>query len=125
MKRNGKPAHFQTLMEGRIQFKLGADDLRLLNELVLEARENRRLRQSTVGTADVLIPLIEAWCRSRHQLTGTRIQGKPVRVDLRLRFPQSRVSQEFASVLQARGEKNASAVLRAIVHDHIQPKRNK
>jgi hypothetical protein len=37
---------------------------------------------------------------------------------------QDRVCQQFASVLQASGERNASAVLRGIVHDHIKPRRN-
>jgi hypothetical protein len=40
-----------------------------------------------------------------------------------MRFPQDRVSQQFVSVLDARGEKNASAVLRAIVRQHIEPRR--
>jgi hypothetical protein len=44
-------------------------------------------------------------------------------VDLRLGYPDDRVCHDFADVLEARGESNASAVLRAIVHEHIQPKR--
>jgi hypothetical protein len=118
-----KLAEFQTLREGRIQFKVGADDRRLLDELVLQAREQRRVRHSGVSTADVLIALIKAWCRSPRRLTGARIEGKPVRVDLRLSFSQTLVCRRFASVLQARGENNASAALRAIVHDRIEPKR--
>jgi hypothetical protein len=113
----------QTLMEGRIQFKVGAEDRRLLDELALQARDNPRARHSAISIADVLIPLIEAWCRSPRRSRGARIQGKPERVDLRLNFPQTLICRKFAGMLQERGEKNASAVLRAILHDHIDPKR--
>src|SRR5947209_473315 len=111
-------------MEGRIQFKVGAEDRRLLDELALQARDNRRARHSAISIADVLIPLIEAWCRSPRRSRGARIQGKPERVDLRLKFPQTLICRKFAEMLQERGEKNASAVLRAILHDHIHPKRS-
>jgi hypothetical protein len=73
--------------------------------------------------ADVLIPLMTAWCRRPRPLAGVRIEGQPVRVDCRTSFPQQRVCQEFASKLKARGEKNLSAVLRAIVREHIEPRR--
>jgi hypothetical protein len=116
-------AEFQTLRDGRIQLKVDADDRRLLDELVLQERESRRRRRAPASIADVLIPLIVAWCRRPRPLTGVAIAGKARRVDCRVRFPHDRVCRQFVSMLESRGEKNASAVLRAIIREHIEPRR--
>jgi hypothetical protein len=116
-------AEFQTLRVGRIQFKIGAEDRRLLDELVLQEPKRQGRRRSPASIADVLIPLIKAWCWRPRLFTGVRIEGQPVRVDCRTSVPQERVCQEFASKLKARGEKNLSAVLRAIVREYIEPRR--
>ena len=117
-------AEFQTLRQGRIQAKLDAEDRSLLEELVLQARERQGNRRPLASIADVLIPLIETWCRRPRRFAGVvSVAGKPRRVDCRMRFPHERVCQRFADTLQARGEKNASAVLRAIIREHIGPRR--
>jgi hypothetical protein len=111
------------LREGRIQFKIGAEDRQLLDELVLQERERQGRRRPPASIADVLIPLIKAWCRRPRRLAGVGIEGQPVRVDCRTSFPEERVCQEFASKLKARGEKNLSAMLRAILREYIEPRR--
>jgi hypothetical protein len=116
-------AEFQTLRQGRFEFKIGAEDRRLLYELALQEHERRRHSRSPASMADVLIPLMKAWCRRPRRLAGVAIEGQPVRVDCRTSFPQERVCQEFARKLIARGEKNLSAVLRAIVREHLEPRR--
>jgi hypothetical protein len=115
---------FQTLREGRIQFKIGAEERRLLNELVLQERERPGPHRSRATIADVLIQLIQAWCRKPRRFKGVRIGGEPQRVDCRMRFPRDRVCQQFADLLKVRGEKSASAVLRAIVREHIELRRS-
>jgi len=116
-------AEFQTLRQGRFEFKIGAEDRRLRYELALQKHERRRNSSSPASMADVLIPLMKAWCRRPRRLAGVGIDGQPVRVDCRTSFPQERVCQEFASKLKARGEKNLSAVLRAIFREYIEPRR--
>lgn len=114
-------ASFQALREGRIQVKVDAEDRLLLDELVLQARGKHRGRRSRATLADVLIPPIRAWCRRPRRLRRVRIDGKPLRVDCRLPFPHDRLGQRFADKLQVRGENNASAVLRAIIRELIEP----
>src|SRR4051794_6927909 len=97
--------NYQTLREGRIQVKIDAEDRSLLDELVLQAREKRRGRRSPASIADLLIPLIRAWCRRPRRLRWVNPNGKALRVDCRVRFPHDRVCQQFASRLGARGEK--------------------
>jgi hypothetical protein len=117
-------AEFQTLRQGRFEFEIGAEDRRLLHELALQKHERRRRHsRSPASMADLLIPWMKAWCRRPRRLARVGIEGQPVRVDCRTSFPQERVCQEFASKLIARGEKNLSAVLRAIVREYIEPRR--
>jgi hypothetical protein len=114
---------YQTLMEGRLEFRLPARDRRLLDELVRQHR--RKAGRLAPSVKDVLIPLIATWCRQPQRLPRYRVKADAW-VHTRVAFEyEQNVLEEFANRLRELGERSASAVLRAIVKQYLDPMRRK
>jgi hypothetical protein len=115
---------FKKLMNGEVGFRLPAEDRRLLDVLLREKRQQSRARNREVNDADVLMPLMRAWCRRPRHMIATRGR-KSARVDVRLRFDQQLVCREFVGLLKGRNEKNASAVILALLREHLERNRKR
>ena len=114
---------YQTLMEGRLEFRLPTRDRRLLDELVRQRQRNAGPVRRSVK--DVLVPLIATWCRQPQRPPRNRVKADTW-VHIRVAFAyEQKVLEVFVTKLRELGARSASAVLRAIVKQHLDPMRRK